>query len=123
MRRQVGAPPVTDTTDVYTRAPMTLYLTAEPFEYHRPMWPPSFRLVGPVSYDPPAPAPDWLAEIDKPIVLVTTSSEFQDDGRLIATALRGLRDMDVFVIATLPAASTADFEVPPNARLERFLPH
>ena len=123
VRRRVGVSPVRDATDIYTRAPLTLYLTAEPFEYHRSDWPPSFRLVGPIAYDPPAPAPAWLDAVDKPVVLVTTSSEFQNDGKLIAAALDGLRAEDVFVVGTLPSGGTAAFDVPANARLERFLPH
>jgi MGT family glycosyltransferase len=102
---------------------LTLYLTAEPFEYHREDWPASFRLVGPIGYDPPAPAPSWLQDIDRPIVLVTTSSEYQDDGKLVATALAALRDEDVAVVATLPAGDPDRFDLPANARLERFVPH
>lgn len=123
VRRRVGVSPVRDATDIYTRAPLTLYLTAEPLEYHRSDWPPSFRLVGPIAYDPPASAPEWLDAVDKPVVLVTTSSEFQNDGKLIAAALGGLRAEDVFVVGTLPSGGTAAFDVPANARLERFLPH
>ena len=123
VRRRVGVSPVRDATDIYTRAPLTLYLTAEPLEYHRSDWPPSFRLVGPIAYDPPASAPEWLDAVDKPVVLVTTSSEFQNDGKLIAAALDGLRAEDVFVVGTLPSGGTAGFDVPTNARLERFLPH
>jgi len=61
---------------------------------------------------PPAEAPMWLSDIDKPIVLVTTSSEFQDDGRLATAALEGLRGEAVFVIATLPSGDPASFDVP-----------
>ena len=123
VRRTLGAPPVHGAADLYRRPPLTLYLTAEPFEYRRSDWPASFRLVGPVSYDPPGPVPPWLDAIDRPIVLVTTSSEFQDDGTLVATALDALADEDLFVIATLPSGDPASFRVPTNARLERFLPH
>lgn len=123
VRGSVGVAPVASASDVYTRAPLTLYLSAEPFEYPRADWPASFRLVGPISYDPPAETPSWLADVTQPIVLVTTSSEFQDDGRLVATALDALRDEDVFVVATLPAGDPDRFDVPANARLERFVPH
>jgi MGT family glycosyltransferase len=123
MRKSVGASEVADALVWFSRAPLTLYLTAEPFEYPRTDWPTSFRLVGPIGYDPPAPALDWLAAVDRPLVLVTTSSEFQNDATLIVNALAGLRDADVFVVGTLPSGSPADFDVPTNARLERFLPH
>ncbi len=123
VRRTLGAPTVQGAAGLYTRAPLTLYLTAEPFEYPRSDWPASFRLVGPVSYDPPGSAPPWLDAIDRPIVLVTTSSEFQDDGKLVATAFDALAGEDLFVVATLPSGDPASFRVPRNARLERFVPH
>lgn len=123
VRNKVGAPPATDLREMFSTAPLTLYLTAEPLEYRRNDWPASYRLVGPLSFDPPAEAPEWLDEIDQPIVLVTTSSEFQDDGKLIAAALDGLRDEDLFVVATLPSGDPSTFDVPANARVERWLPH
>ncbi|WP_375498660.1 glycosyltransferase [uncultured Jatrophihabitans sp.] len=123
VRASIGVPELRDTREVFTRPPLTLYLTAEPFEYHRVDWPASFRLVGPVSYDPPADPPPGLAEIDRPIVLVTTSSEFQDDARLVATTLTALEDEDVFVIATLPAGDPAGIDIPANAWVEHWIPH
>lgn len=80
-------------------------------------------MVGPGDWDPPAEAPDWLSGIDRPIVLVTSSSEFQDDGRLVQTALDALAAEPVFVVATVPATDPAAFRVPANARVERFVPH
>ncbi len=123
IRADVGVRSVESARDMFSLAPLTLYLTAEPFEYHRTDWPSSYRLVGSLSFDPPAEAPAWLDEIDEPIVLVTTSSEFQDDGKLIRNALAALRDADVFVVATLPSGDPAQFDVPPNARVERWLSH
>lgn len=123
VRSSVGVPDLQTVSDLYTRAPLTVYLTAEPFEYPRSDWPASFRLVGPISYDPPAEVPQWLAKVDKPVVLVTTSSEYQDDQRLAAAALEGLREEDVFVIVTLPSGDPATLDVPANARVETWLPH
>lgn len=56
-------------------------------------------------------------------MLVSTSSEFQDDGRLIATTLEALAAEDVQVVATMPAARLASRTVPANARVAEFLPH
>src|SRR5581483_7992359 len=77
-------------TETFTRPPLVLYMTAEPFEYPRSAWPPNIVLVGPCAWEPPAEEPAWLAEAGRPIVLVTTSSEYQDDGRLAHAALQGL---------------------------------
>jgi UDP:flavonoid glycosyltransferase YjiC (YdhE family) len=122
MRASVGVPGFTATDDMFTVAPLLLYMTAEPFEYPRSDWPPSVRMVGPCCWDPPADPPAWLAEVEWPLVLVSTSSEFQDDGRLVRTALEALANEDVQVVATLPSAE-APTAVPANARLERFVPH
>lgn len=123
VRRAQGLPAVDGFADAMLRAPALLYLTAEPFEYPRSDWPPSVRMIGPLPWEPPAEPPAWLDEIDRPIVLVTTSSEFQDDGRLVEVALEALRDEPVHVVATLPAQEAAGFSPPPNARVETFVPH
>ena len=122
VRAEVGLGPV-DATTMFTRPPLLLYMTAEPFEYPRSDWPDSVELVGPCAWDPPADPPEWLGEIQRPLVLVTTSSEFQDDGRLVRTALEALKDEPVEVVATLPAADVSDIEVPANARVMPFVPH
>jgi MGT family glycosyltransferase len=121
-RRSVGVRPFATTDEMFSVAPLLLYMTAEPFEYPRSDWPPSVRMVGPCCWDPPADPPAWLEDLAKPIVLVTTSSEFQDDGRLVRTALDALADEDVEVVATMPATELTG-AVPANARVERFVPH
>jgi MGT family glycosyltransferase len=122
VRTQVGVPPYDAADDMFTTPPLLLYMTAEPFEYPRSDWPDSVRLIGPCTWDPPAEAPAWLDEVDRPIVLVSTSSEFQDDGRLATTALEALAKEHVQVVATLPSAQLPT-EVPANARVEPFVPH
>jgi MGT family glycosyltransferase len=125
-RRDAGLPLVGDGFEVLTRAPLTIYLTAEPMEYPRPDWPKSIRMVGPGTWEPPGgEAPAWLEDESdsRPLVLVTISSEFQDDGKLISTALEALRDEPVRVLATSLDTDPASFDVPPNARVERFVPH
>lgn len=123
LRREAGLDPLASAAGATIRSPLLLYMTAEPFEYARSDWPASLRMVGPCDWDPPTESPAWLAEDERPLVLVTISSEFQDDGRLIATALDALRDEPVRVVATSLDTDPASFEVPPNARVERFLPH
>lgn len=123
VRSRLGVPPLHGADDLYTRPPLLLSLTAEPFEYPRSDWPDSVVLVGPCAWEPPASPPDWLAGVTAPLVLVTTSSEYQDDGRLVQAALAGLAEEDVFVVATLPAAEPNGARVPANARVERFLAH
>jgi MGT family glycosyltransferase len=122
-RDSVAQPPFASITEMFTAAPLLLYMTAEPFEYPRSDWPASLRMVGPCCWDPPADPPTWLAGIEQPIVLVSTSSEFQDDGRLVTTVLEALAHEDVHVVATMPAAEIPLTRVSPNAHVEQFLPH
>ncbi len=122
VRAGLGLGPINATT-MFTRPPLLLYMTAEPFEYPRRDWPPNVRLIGPCAWDPPATPPAWLDEIERPLVLVTTSSEFQDDGRLVRTALDALADEPVEVVATLPAVDGSSLDVPANARVLPFVPH
>jgi MGT family glycosyltransferase len=123
IRNQLGLAPVGGADELFGRSPLLLYMTAEPFEYPRGDWPGNVVLVGPCAWDPPADPPSWLDDLDRPIVLVTTSSEFQDDTRLVQAALDGLADEPVAVVATLPAGDPARVRTPANARVERFIPH
>ena len=123
VRTELGAPPVRRIERATIRAPLMLYMTAEPFEYPRSDWPSSVRMVGPGIWDPPAKSPDWLEEISRPLVLVTCSSEFQNDGKLVRMALEALAGEDVEVVVTTAGVDPSSFAPPPNARVERFVPH
>lgn len=121
VRRSVGLRPLRHVQEVPSRLPMLLYYTAEPLEYGRP-WPAHVRMVGPGLWEP-AGAPAALPETDRPLVLVTCSTEFQNDGRLIACALEALAGEPVHVVATTAALDPTSFVAPPNATVVRFLPH
>jgi MGT family glycosyltransferase len=123
VRAGFGLGPVVSVDDFLRRCGLMLVATAEPFEYPRSDWGDDVLLVGASPWEPPQPAPAWLDAVDRPIVLVTTSSEQQDDAVLVRTALEALADEPVFVVATMPAGLTAGLDVPANARVERFVPH
>lgn len=122
-RSLAGATPIRDAHDLYTRPPLTLYLTSTAFEYPRTDWPASFCFIGPLNWDPPVAAPAWLDSLERPVALVTTSSEFQDDGALVETALTGLAWEDLDVVVTMPAGLTTGLDIPANAHVEEFVPH
>jgi MGT family glycosyltransferase len=105
------------------RADVVLYLTAEPLEYAHGGWPEKVRLVGPGLWEPPPEAEPEPAEGARPLALVTCSTEFQDDGRLIEVALEALADEDLEVVATTAAVDPSRFRAPPNARVVRFAAH
>jgi MGT family glycosyltransferase len=123
VRTDLGAPPVRRIERAMLRAPLMLYMTAEPFEYPRSDWPPSVRMVGPGIWDPPAKPPAWLDEFAKPLVLVTCSTEFQNDGKLVRAALEALAEEEVNIVVTTAGVDPSSFTPPPNARIERFVPH
>jgi len=121
-RLAFGLPALDDPEDISLVAPLLIHFTAEPFEYPRE-WPRNVRSVGPALWEPPAPEPEWLAAEERPIVLVTASTEFQDDAKLIRVALEAFADRPYVIVATSAAHDPGDFDVPANARVERYLPH
>ena len=123
VRAQLGAPPVRRIERAMLRAPLMLYMTAEPFEYPRSDWPPSVRMVGPGIWDPPAKSPAWLEESKRPLVLVTCSTEFQNDGKLAQAALEALAGEGASVVVTTGGVDPSYFTPPPNAHVKRFVPH
>jgi MGT family glycosyltransferase len=123
VRATAGAPALSSVMELYGRAPLTLAYTSEPFEYPRSDWPSSVRLVGPSNWEPASQAPAWIRDLRQPVVLVTTSTEYQGDERLLQVALDALAQEPVTVIATSPAGRSTDLRVPQNARVESFVPH
>jgi UDP:flavonoid glycosyltransferase YjiC (YdhE family) len=67
--------------------------------------------------------PDWLDSIDRPIVLVTTSSEKQGDANLVRAAVAALADEPVHVVATVPAEQSDNVPTTPNATVCGLVPH
>jgi MGT family glycosyltransferase len=122
LRFKEGLAPLRDATQFFaSTAPLVLFYTAEPFEYPRRDWPPSVRLVGPGLWDPPADPPAWLERIERPLLLVTCSSEFQDDGKLARVALELAGEYEVAV--TTAGVDPAGLPAPAGAHVHRFLPH
>lgn len=123
VRSTMGLTDLDHLDDQFRTPPLMLAMTAEPFEYSRRDWPANVLLVGPCEWEPAAATPPWLNELTGRVVAVTSSSEFQDDGRLIRTTLEALAHQDLTVIATVPSGELTGFDIPHNARLERFVSH
>ena len=124
-RSAAGLEPLSEPDDILLQPPALLYLTAEPFEYHRVAWPSSFHLIGPCSWEPGTPPVAWLDDgDDRPVILVSTSTDLQDDGRLVSVAFEALKDReDLLVVATVPAGDPACYSPPRNGRVEGFVSH
>lgn len=123
LRASLGLVPSRHFEDLFLVPALLLYMTAEPLEYPRPDWPESIVMVGPCNWEPPGESPAGPTEIEEPLVLVTTSTEFQDDGSLVRTALEALAEEPFHVVATMPTASAAGLAPPSNATVVPFAPH
>jgi MGT family glycosyltransferase len=124
IRAGLGLPPLASADHYARRAPLVLVATAQPFDYPHPDWDDSIQLIGACSYDPaPSTEPEWLARIDRPIVLVSTSSEDQGDFELARVALAALAEEPVHVVATFPAGVPPEITTPANATVCQFVPH
>jgi MGT family glycosyltransferase len=123
VRETAGVEAVRSVDELLRRASLMLVATGEPLEYPHPDWGDRVELIGPCEFDPPAPAPQWLTEIDQPIVLVTTSSDRQADSQLPVAAMAALADEPVRVVATYPSGVPDGLVAPPNAVVKQFVPH
>jgi MGT family glycosyltransferase len=110
--------------EFWRRAPLMLVASGKPFEYPHADWGDAVQMIGPCPLDPgPGTAPDWLASIDRPIVLVTTSSEKQGDENLVPTATAALADEPVHVVATVPAGEPDAVPTTSNSTVCGLVPH
>ena len=124
IRAIAEAPPVASADDFMRRAPLMLVASGKPFEYPQTDWGDAVQMIGPCMFEPAMDTvPDWLTAIDRPIVLVTTSSQQRADAKLVMTALTALADEPVHVVATLPAGLPSDVTLAPNASVFEFVPH
>ncbi|GAA1432031.1 glycosyltransferase [Mycobacterium cookii] len=124
IRAKVNAGPVGSMDEFLRRSPLLLVASGKPFQYSQTDWGAGVQMIGPCVLDSdPNPDPDWLASIDRPIVLVTTSSEKQADDNLVRTAMTALADEPVHVVATLPAGLPDGIVTSPNATVCQFVSH
>ncbi len=107
-----------------------LQATVTGFEYPRSDLAPSVRFVGPILAPTTADfdEPPWWGELgkDRQVVHVTQGTlDNADLDRLLLLTIRALAHDDVLVVATTggPDPEPLRSGLPPNARLERFIPH
>ncbi|MGH3966587.1 MAG: glycosyltransferase [Mycobacterium sp.] len=124
IRADLNVRPVTSMDDFLRCAPLMLLASGKPFQYPHGDWGDAVQMIGPCVLEPgPDAIPERLASIDRPIVLVTTSSEKQGDDNLVVTAMAALADEPVHVVVTMPAGQPDGIKVSPNATVCRFIPH
>ena len=106
-------------------APLVLHATDSLFDYNHTALHATHHYVGPLLWEAPAPLPDYLDEPGAPWVLVTLSSQVQDDLPLAQAGLTALAPHPVRVVLTMGSGhQPAELHpVPPNARVERYVQH
>jgi MGT family glycosyltransferase len=123
LRAELDLAPVRTLNDIFLAASVVLAYTAEPFEYPRCDWPVKVKLVGPGLWEPPAEPHVSFDDLTQPLVLVSCSTLFQNDRRLVEAACAAFRGEPFDVVVTTADVDPAGLEPPPNVRIERFLPH
>ncbi len=107
-------------------ASLILHATDRAFDLAFDGLPARHHYVGPLGiWEPPSESPPYLGETGDPWVLVTISSQLQDDLALAEAALAALSGRPVRALLTIgpdhdPETLSA---VPPNARVERTVSH
>lgn len=120
VRSQYGLAPLEHLDEQFTRPPLLIYMTAEPFEYPRSDWPGNLIAVGPCEWEPGGHMVDGLG--DSPLVVVTSSSEFQADDALLRISAAALSELEVTVVLTAPSHGQLR-DLPKNAVSVQFAPH
>jgi MGT family glycosyltransferase len=119
VRARVGLPPL-ERFHGGISPDLAILATYPQLEYPR-RWPEEVRITGPLFFEQPHEEIE-LPPGDDPLVLVTASTVHDPEGRLIRTALEGLADEPVRVVATTNGYRRSEgIEVPANAVLVDWL--
>ncbi|SHM91401.1 glycosyltransferase [Cryptosporangium aurantiacum] len=128
-RRALGLAPRGRTAlEVGTPPGRYLQLSPAGFEYPRRDLPSWVRFVGHPDPVPPTNStpPAWWDEVvtsHRPVVVVTQGTVATDPQQLLRPALDALSSEDVLVVAVTGGAEPSILEpIPPNARVERYVP-
>ncbi|MCA1648249.1 MAG: glycosyltransferase [Chloroflexi bacterium] len=107
-------------------ATMVLHATDRVFDFGFDRLPAGHHYVGPLGiWEPPMDAPSYLDEPGDPWVLVSISSQIQDDVPLAQAAVHVLADRPIRVVVTLGSDHKPEeiTEIPANAHIEQTVPH
>ena len=126
-RTEQGLSPLRNVLEHFDRAQRVLVLTSESFDFHGYSHPQHLRYVGSTLADPPW-VEDWRSPWDeddsRPLVIVSFSSTYMAQGRVLARAIEGLSRVDARVLVTTgPAIDPASFHPAANTTVVRTAPH
>ena len=119
-RRRVGLPPL-DHPHGGISPELALVATFPQLEYPRHRWQPGIRVTGPLQWEAPY-AEVELPPGEDPLVLIAPSTAKDPSQRMLRSALEGLANQPVRVIATTNRRPPPEpLRAPPNARLVDWL--
>ncbi len=126
-RTEQGLPPLRDVLEQFDHVQRILVLTSESFDFHGDSHPPHLRYVGSSLADP-AWVKDWRSpwpqDDRRPLVIVSLSSTYMAQERVLRRAIEGLGRVDVRVLVTSgPAIDPASLPTAANVTVVRSAPH
>jgi MGT family glycosyltransferase len=126
-REEQGLAPMRSVLEHFDRPQLVLVMTSESFDFHGYSHPEHLRYVGSTLTDPPWVA-DWRSPWDqhdrRPLVVVSFSSTYMAQERVLACAIDGLSRVDARVLVTTgPTIDPASFHPGANTTVVRSAPH
>lgn len=126
-REALGLAPLDDVLDQLQAAQRQLIATARAFDFAPDTLPEGHVYVGPQLDLPASFAPwgaPWPADDERPLLLVSLSTTFQNQGAVLQRVLDGVRDLPLRVFVTTgPALADETFRAGDNTRLVAHAPH
>ena len=126
-REENGLPPLRRILDQLDHVQLVLVLTTESFDFHGTAHPRHVRYVGPVLADPRwagAWHSSWPEDDVRPLVVVSLSSTYMAQERVLARVIEGLAPLDARVLVTTgPAIDPGSLPAPDNTVVVRSAPH
>jgi MGT family glycosyltransferase len=130
LRRRLGVPPIKDANFLLScgSADAGLVFTYESFDVGASELPRGFAYVGALaSAQKPLPTYSgfpWSKADDRPLILVSYSTIFQEQRTILQTVADAVAGLPVKALFTLGSAVSADeINLPANVFAERFVPH
>jgi MGT family glycosyltransferase len=117
--------PLDNVFELYDRCSRVLVMTSPSFDFTAPQLPGNVRYVGPQLDDPDwAASAKWQRQGSEPLVLVATSSIYQDQVDLLGRIAEGLRQLPVrAVLTTGRAVDPAEIQGGANVEVVQIAPH
>ncbi len=126
-RSQFGLAPLAHPFEQLGHADRVLLLTSQAFDFQATRLPPNVRYVGPQLDDPAQAQPwssPWPAGDPDPLVVVSFSTSFQDQGAILQRVIDALDGMRVRAVVTLgPTLKQEQFHAPSNVVIRPSAPH